>query len=1043
MFDILHNARRTYRNLLHGLFLALLTIPALWPLYTAGLPARFDRGLHVMRLAWLDQHIRDGTLFPRWVPEMMLGRGYPIFNFYGAGVYYLSEIFHLLGLNLSDASVAALTVLVLLAGGGMYLLTRDIFGDTAQAAWGSLVAATAYIYAPYFLTVNIYQRGAIAEATAQALIPWVLWSVRRLFMRPNAAAHWATVLALLLATLVFSHTLMLLIFPPMLAGYVLIQWLQYRRQRPETQQNGQAWQPLGWAVVGLVAAIAITAFFWLPLVFERDNLSKLAYNIVRGAMLPRSTWSWETFVAKEWLYTYVRPPRLGLVQLLLGALGALVMLARRRTGENWYFLCCAIVAGLLVGSVARPLWEQSEILLSIQSPWRLLTLISLVLAIFTGAIVAYLPFKQLSRPLAPLLSVILIGVIVYTNLPRVEGLPFFSRTDTELSPPMLAQLEYEQGVETGGEGSTFVQEFRPVWASRSLLYTDPPDLNAPAFALQPTQGNAYTLALDVTVAGTNGESSPLRFNQFYFPGWEVSLDDGTQLPAYPSTNVGLLTVDLPPGAHHLTLTWAGTSLQRVASMISMVALLLLAGLILWRGRRLLAIIPLALLVIALVATFGRPALATVAAPSQPFTAHGLELLGYRTEQTDPTRIYLYPYWYLTTPITDDAMQARWQLQDENGAVRSEIAAGPYFNASTPRTWPPGTLIDDAYMLPLPPELPAGSYALVLQLTANGATSEAVTVGTITLKTDVPPQTVEMIATNALFDDEILLAGYMPSMPNAPSNPSTEDASTPATIHAGEDAIYRLYWRAVKTPSENYHTYIHLIDRLGNAIYQSDQLPGPWFRPPQGWDTYYLQQDTHGLKIPADAPGGLYWPSVGMYEIRQMNRMAVTVEGEAVPGDVFRLPPIKVIGAPAEPPIARPATFADGFRLLGYALHLPAEGLFPGTEFGVTLYYHSDTPTVIDYTRFFHLYSPELGLAAQADSPPQEGINPTWAWVAGETIIDNVTLHIADDAAPGEYRLFTGFYDAQAGAVRVEVQDEAGQVLPDGGVVLETVRVQAK
>src|SRR5690606_40774956 len=67
-------------------------------------------------------------------------------------------------------------------------------------------------------------------------------------------------------------------------------------------------------------------------------------------------------------------------------------------------------------------------------------------------------------------AIVLMAVFIYTNLPRLEGLPFFSRTDAELPRHMIAQLEYEQGVETGGEGSTFVQEFRPLWASRSLLF---------------------------------------------------------------------------------------------------------------------------------------------------------------------------------------------------------------------------------------------------------------------------------------------------------------------------------------------------------------------------------------------------------------------------------------------------------------------------------------------------------------------------------------------------------------------------------------------
>jgi hypothetical protein len=538
---------------------------------------------------------------------------------------------------------------------------------------------------------------------------------------------------------------------------------------------------------------------------------------------------------------------------------------------------------------------------------------------------------------------------------------------------------------------------------------------------------------------TTAEGAPLRFNKFYFPGWQVRLADGTLLPTYPTTNLGLLTVNLPAGSHQVTLTWAGTITQRVAGAISMVALALLAGISLWQGARKLAIVPLLLLVIAVAATFWRPTTAAIGAPTEPLEAFGVRLLGYRSEQSDPTRIYLYPYWYLHAGKPSPTLQARWQLLDEAGTVRSEILSGPYFNASTPATWPPGTLIEDAYMLPLPPGLTAGNYSIKLQLEADGAKSQAVSIGAPTLPSPTPPQEIAMVATNALFDDEITLAGYAAPAAN---QLISGDSAFPI-FKAGEVIRYRLYWRAVKTPSDNYHSYIHLIDSAGNAIYQSDQLPGPWFRPPKGWDSYYLQQDSHRLEIPSSAPGGLYWPTVGLYEIYEMNRMAVTVDGQPVEGDVFRLPPVKVIGAPAEPPTERMARFDDGFHLMGYALHLPEGGLSPGVQFQVTLYYRSDAKTDKDYTRFFHLYNPNLGLAAQADSPPQGGINPTWAWVPGETIIDTVMLQVAENAAPGEYRLFTGFYDAQVGAVRLGVQDEAGQPLPDNGVILETVEVQGR
>jgi hypothetical protein len=396
-------------------------------------------------------------------------------------------------------------------------------------------------------------------------------------------------------------------------------------------------------------------------------------------------------------------------------------------------------------------------------------------------------------------AILLIGVIIYANLPRIADMPYYSRTDTQLPPQMLAQLESEEGVETGGEGSSFVQEFRPQWASRNLLYTTPPNLSAPPLTLEPVQGNAYTTVLNVTANITTTANVPLRFNQFYFPGWQVRMKDGagngTILPTYPTTNVGLLTVDVPPGAHQLTLTWTGTLVQRIAATISMVTLALLAGFSWWQGRRRIAIIPFGLLIVALTAIFSHPTLAQIETPAQPLEADGVRLLGIRTDydqgQNAPTHLYLHPYWYVLSGGPNPNLQARWQLQDEAGTVRSELISSPYFNASTPRTWPPGTLVADAYMLPLPPALPAGRYEIVLQLEAGGSTSQAVPVGTLTLASPIPPQAVEMVATDALFGDEIRLAGFATSSHH--QLVTTENAPP---VNAGDDILYRLYWQAI-------------------------------------------------------------------------------------------------------------------------------------------------------------------------------------------------------------------------------------------------------
>ncbi|RIK33345.1 MAG: hypothetical protein DCC55_35160, partial [Chloroflexi bacterium] len=165
--------------LLNHLWLALLplAIPALLPFFTEGLPRSYDGGLHLLRISLLDRYIRQGMLFPRWAPELLLGHGYPVYSYYAPGAYYFVELLHLLGLDFYHAFIAGFAILVVAAGCGMYWLAKDIFGREHAAA--ALAAAVAYLYGPYLLT-NVFIRGAIAEAGAQALLPWVFWAVRRL-----------------------------------------------------------------------------------------------------------------------------------------------------------------------------------------------------------------------------------------------------------------------------------------------------------------------------------------------------------------------------------------------------------------------------------------------------------------------------------------------------------------------------------------------------------------------------------------------------------------------------------------------------------------------------------------------------------------------------------------------------------------------------------------------------------------------------------------------------------------------------------------------
>ena len=86
------------------------------------------------------------------------------------------------------------------------------------------------------------------------------------------------------------------------------------------------------------------------------------------------------------------------------------------------------------------------------------------------------------------------------------------------------------------------------------------------------------------------EGTALRFYTYYFPGWRVYVD-GERLPdsaLRPETVYGLLTVDVPPGEHHILLRWGDTPVRltgKILTLVSLAAALALVALPLPLRRR--------------------------------------------------------------------------------------------------------------------------------------------------------------------------------------------------------------------------------------------------------------------------------------------------------------------------------------------------------------------------------------------------------------------------------------------------------------------------
>jgi len=75
-------------------------------------------------------------------------------------------------------------------------------------------------------------------------------------------------------------------------------------------------------------------------------------------------------------------------------------------------------------------------------------------------------------------------------------------------------------------------------------------------------------------------SAQFNFNQYYFPGWQASLDgQAVSLGVEPS--IGRVSLIVPEGDHHLKISLTKTPIQRWSDIISLLSLL---GLVFYYAR---------------------------------------------------------------------------------------------------------------------------------------------------------------------------------------------------------------------------------------------------------------------------------------------------------------------------------------------------------------------------------------------------------------------------------------------------------------------------
>jgi len=1021
-------------------------------LVTGRLPKASDSLFHLHRLVEVDALLRQGIVYSRWAPDLASGFGYPLFNYYAPLSYYLPEALHLLGLPFVAALLAGFVLALICSAVAMYAWAREPLGEGA-----AVVAAAAYVFSPYAM-LNLIARAVLAEVFAMPLLPLTMFSLSRLLTRGRL--RYAALLTLSLAMLMLSHNVSAALFSPVVGIYA-VAWQLVGQCGGRATGKGQRAVPatrLLWALCAALAALCLTAFFWLPALAETrlvqiERLTSLSFFDYRISLVGLERIFAPPVLDDPELLNRVMPISLSLVAGLLAVVGILGLWrwapSRSEVAQVGAAGLAVCLTVFMVTPASTAVWAAIPQMRLLQFAWRFLGVASPFLAFLAGA--GLRAIEGRARKQGALRGV-LVAVLVCVLFVWV-----FPWQDTSSFHPPLAELtiddvvSYERGA-TLDIGTTTTGEYLPV----TVHEFPPPEVATADYDRARLDWHSLPEGarveradyrpLEYRLAIWTPRSFVAVFNTLDFPGWRVWVD-GVVTEITPTDPYGLISVPVPAGRHVLRVSFGSTPVRTWAETISLVGVVVLVvgtvALHLWRAgacRKQVGRLPLALCTDTEPSTnMPGPAPQARGLPERLTTFQALVTISLLGIAFAFKSLYVDPHWvghyranlaivsganfgnrliligadrppaaisgrqativmYWRVPAKTDAeYSAAAHLVDGQGNVLAE-ADNQHPGDRPTRWWEVTNYVRDPHVFTLPAGTPPGRYAVHAAVYPYGK----------------PDQTLDVLDANGAPAGRSVVLTTLevvrpPRPPREEELPMLVRLDRPLgadltllgcdlavhQVRTGDRLPLVLYWKAETTVGPAVTVQLQLLDAAGAVAYSQDVPPVPGYDTGQ-WRRGDIWRGSQVLTIPARLPGGVY-------------TLAVSRAGgpAAALGQVDVQAPAHQFTAPRLT-YAQQATFGNLASLVGYDW---AGDLRPDGEVTVTLVWRAEREDAGAYKTFVHLLRPDGSLLAGSDAVPGNWERPTSSWVAGEYIADPHRLRLPGDVEPGVYRLEVGLYDS--------------------------------
>lgn len=523
-----------------------------WPLLRYGYFSHQD-DLQVIRIFEMRKCFTDLQIPCRWVPDMGWGNGFPLFNFYGVSAYYFGAVIsYLVGFIVASKTLFLISLVV--GSFGIYLLGKSLWGKLA-----GVTSAILYLFAPY-KALDVYVRGALAESLALAIIPFVFYFGYKLIVSSEKRKY-GILLTISLFIFMITHNIMVLIFLPVLGGW-LVYWLAIYR-----------WKDIKFVVLPLILGIGLSAFFIIPAFLEKNLVqteSLLRFELDFRANYLRVS---QLLIDRIWGYGTSIPGPEGGMNFQIGwphwwlAVTALPLLFLAKVKKSMkllvsFILVTFIFSVFMTHNKSTFIWVSIPLLKYFQFPWRFLSL-----SIFTSSLLGGFVVSAVKDKWRIYISLLIVVLAVALNWNYFRPKVFYAINDSQKLSGGLWDIQKKGAL----------LDYLPKTALEPReTASDTPIVRSGQAEVTNFLNRSNRWEFNATVIN----ASQIELPVYYFPNWKVFVN-GSDYPFTYDNLLGRISVSLEPGEYEVKGEFKNTPVRTIANLITIASAIVFTGYVIY------------------------------------------------------------------------------------------------------------------------------------------------------------------------------------------------------------------------------------------------------------------------------------------------------------------------------------------------------------------------------------------------------------------------------------------------------------------------------